>query len=216
MQAPTVPLVETQLKNPAKEQSNIVLLHSVTEQSILEIQRMHTVSSLAADCNVSRDQAKYAYRKATRTLGELGKICEGTRYFSNDEKAKIVALGNFSDSTILSADEAKNHAADMEILMPGSVLARYRSGLAVHETTLPMKPDDNTGVVEFYVVETEKLGAQSIRFENLLSEAELKACVERGSERGALKALLERSAEQKSYQNGMSGTESSNFSKAKG
>ena len=205
MQAPTSSQVETQLKNPVKEHSNIVLLHSVTEQSTLEIQRMHTVSSLAADCSVSRDQAKYAYRKAIKASGELGKIREGTRYFSDDEKAKVVASGSFSDSTILSADEVKAHAADVEILMPGSVLARYRSGLSVHETTLPMKPDDNTEAVEFYVTETEKLGAQSTRFENLLSETELKACVQRGSERGALKALLERSAEQKSYQKGMSG-----------
>lgn len=52
----------------------------------------HTYLSIARECGVTKDQVKYAYRKLET---ELGQVVKGARKFSQGERDRIVAAGNF-------------------------------------------------------------------------------------------------------------------------
>ena len=71
-----------------------------TMQDTTQTLRKHTISSIAEAQGYKKRAAQGWLAKAREKYGELGEIVDGTRFYSDDERAKILEFASERKGTI--------------------------------------------------------------------------------------------------------------------
>lgn len=58
------------------------------------VERLHTLNSIAAECEASKRSAQNWLKKAVEKYGELGELREGARYFSDAEREQVLEFAS--------------------------------------------------------------------------------------------------------------------------
>lgn len=84
----------------------------------------HTFLTIAAACDVTKDQVKYAYRKIE---AELGQVIKGTRTFTDDESKQIIAAGNLDPLSVALSTEVVIEECALDNYNPAAFMGSIQS-----------------------------------------------------------------------------------------